>query len=169
MNEPVYVLSRLLGWLGWVAVLAGFFGQGVPGFIVLPGLVLMLLGRVLRLRARTEPGELEDLSMQQPSDRPLNTDRRPTPPVIPGRSPEYEKLAPRGLPSREQRADPVRGSLSERNVLLEQVLAPATEAAPESDETDQIPDPASIPDLDHTPMTSEEMIARARERFYRKD
>jgi len=163
----VRVLGRLLGWLGWVSVLAGIFGQDVPSFIVVPGFFLVFLGRLLRSRARTEPVDLEDLSVQQPPDRPLNTDRRPTPPLFPSRSPDYETPSPhRSQP--EQRVDPVHGGMSERNVLLEQVLAPATEAAAESDETDQIPDPTPVPDLDHTPMTSEEMIARARERFYRK-
>lgn len=153
MNGAMSSLGRVIGWIGWLWVVAGILGPaiGLPQLNVFPGFILVLVGRVFRQRRERQP--MESLGVGEAPEvpeRPLLTDVRRSAP------------APRRAEPLVYRAEPEPEPPS-RDDQLEQILSPRPEV--EIDEVMEAP-AAEVPE--DTPLSSAEMIARARDRYNRK-
>lgn len=148
-------LGRVIGWVGWLWVLAGIFGPaiGLPQLNIFPGFIFVLVGRAFRQRGERKPMEpLGAGEAPEVPERPLLTDlRRPAP--APRRAePLMFEPEPEKVPKPQSRDD-----------HIEQILPPGSELA-----TDEMMEPPAVEIPEATPLSSAEMIARARDRYNRK-
>ena len=166
------VLGRILQVIGWLWVIAGVVGPALnlPSVSFFPGIIIVFASRILRTqaaRSAPQPDLDSDAPPLEPFPRPLNTERpRPAePPAQPRPGPTAQtrppaKQAPKVTwPKDEPKPGP------EREESLEKILLAAGELA---DEVDEAVSDMVEPDTSSSPMTSAEMIARAKQRWDRK-
>ena len=145
--------------IGLIWILASFLSAGgyleVRGTRLSPwlGFILLLLGRsFIRSRKRSQTaGE----SPQPAPPRPLGTERTRTQPPAQRRTPPPVTSPPTLGPAPSEMAE-----AEERNELLEKILAAASDE-PEAMGVD-------IESSDFYPVSSEEMIAKARQRYNKR-
>jgi hypothetical protein len=138
---------------------AGFFGPlvGLPdGINFFPGVVLVFVSRLIRVQAsRKSPQETETEPEPAPQ-RILNTERRPQRPAR--RLPEAQTVEPPSPPQPAPASEPTEEPEED---LLEKILPAGREV---------MDDMAELPgeeDVGSRPMSSAEMIARAKRRWDR--
>lgn len=160
-------LGRILQVVGWLWVIAGLVGPalGFWDLSFIPGVVVVFLARILRTQA--ERRELPDLdrreeteeATQPPPARLMNTERqrleqqaRPQPAMI-----EHEPMSD---------PEPIGQPTSKRNQLLDQIVTAGREVEEEmsAPQREDRAEPVDAPDTPK-PMSSDEMIARARKRW----
>ncbi len=160
-------LGRVLQVVGWFWVLAGFFGPiaGYRGINVFPGLILVFVARAIRNQAaRRAPDEPESVGTgtEERPERILNTERLPRPRPVPEPVIRYQQ-------AEEQMADAEAPTPPHPDSLIEKIVLAGRE---EDGETmDREPGLSREPtgeDQARVRMSSEEMLARARERWNRK-
>ena len=163
------VLGRLLGTLGWL-----WFGAGIvaPMFDfgrvnVFPGLILIFVGRLIRAQARRrETEETPEPAAPEQEARPLNTER--SQPAEPAAEPVVRTppilVTPAPPPPVVTKAEETEDAITEK---LFSKIGPAGPAPPDDEAT---PDPhVTVEDGAETKtLSSEEMIARARQRWDRR-
>lgn len=165
-------LGRLLSTIGWL-----WFGAGIvaPMFAfdrvnVFPGLILILVGRVIRAQARRrESDEASEPASPEQEARPLNTDRvQPTPTVGPAAEPAVRTPPILGTPIPPPPVV-VQPDQTEATIT-EKLFSKIGTAASARDDTDVIPGPDAIVEdaEEKKTLSSEEMIARARQRWDRR-
>ncbi|MGD2101216.1 MAG: hypothetical protein PVG83_03200 [Acidimicrobiia bacterium] len=161
-------IGRILGTIGWLMVIAGIGGPifGLDGFNIFPGIALLFIGRLLSRQGKRSEAEAEPDSEREPaSERLLNTERQ-TARRPPRRQPPERRQAPPPPPPPVRPVAPEEVETSDRESMLETILLAGTELAEEKEIEDSGDD---MGDTDsYEPMTSEEMIARARQRWDRK-
>lgn len=163
--------GRILQVIGWLAFIAGFAGPalGYESVSPIPGLILIFIARMLRSRARSEmppgPAGKQTEPQPQPVETPPFQPRQQAP--APTRHTESPSIEAKTEPKQERPVD-------ERNQLLERIALAGRDAAeepavPEPEELSTLSDEKEPlrPDEARTPMSSAEMIARARERWDR--
>ncbi len=159
-------IGRTLQIVGWLWFAAGIVGPvfGLDRFNFFPGLVLIFFSRIIRAQAartaspQPETDE-EEAAETMPPPRPLNTEREQ--PSAPTPSPQISYTPPPPVPELVvESAEPP----DDQSDLLERIVAAGREVGAETTEKTSTPDLAE-PDMDHKPMTSEEMIARAHRRW----
>lgn len=159
-------IGRIIGTIGWLLVIAGIGGPifGLDGFNVFPGIALLFIGRVLGKQAKRRDLETESEPEREPvSERLLNTERRTTA----RRPPPPRRQAPPPPPPPAKRPVALEeAETPDRESMLETILVAGVELAEEK-ETEVVGDRMGDTDA-YKPMTSEEMIARARQRWDRK-
>lgn len=154
--------GRILQIVGWFWVVGGILAPmaGYERINILPGLILIFGARAIRRRAsrREEPDEGPVTEAEEAPQRILNTERlsRPAPPPEP---------IVRYREAEEQAADEFEAISAESDELIERIT---------SADRDREPDPVVPPAMarDRVPdsrLSSAEMIARARQRWDRKD
>lgn len=159
------VLGRILQVVGWLWVVAGFFGP-IAGFSVgsfLPGLIILFVARVLRTQAaRRQRMEEDDQTVERPrvarSARPPSPATRPKPVAMPTKTSNETRDETR---SDDQSESP---PSSDRQETLEQIFL----AGRELEDEDEPPESLLGGDDTAIPLTSAEMIARARARWDKK-
>lgn len=163
MNEVMASLGRLLGTLGWLWFIAGIAAPifDVGGISFIPGLILVFVGRLLRSQARRrQPGEEEPEPVAaEPAPRPLNTERVTLPSVPPTPPPPVES-EPRH-PATKARAD------AEQEADSEELFSKALFAASAHIE-ERTEEAVTEGEVERKALTSDEMIARARQRWDRR-
>jgi outer membrane biosynthesis protein TonB len=187
---PMAALGRILQIIGWLWVLVGLVGPragldafGLDSIGVFPGLILIFIARAFRARARTEeepalgearqqarpaPGEGRSERSQAPS--PPAPARKEPPPPAPARrepSPPAERK-PEPRPQAERKPEP-KPRPKDEDDLLERIALAGRSAAEElsaDDLEDQLESLRRDGD-ERKPMSSEEMIAQARQRWDR--
>lgn len=166
------LLGRILQFVGWLWIGASFFGNFIdlPSFGFFPGLILVFVSRLLRVQAKRqqradEPEESAEAPPEVPAPRPLYTERsketaEPTKPEPGARS------ATKSAPAKPQVVWPKDETVREieRDDLVEKILVAGSELADEK--TSGLP--TLEPSYEEKPLTSAEMIARARQRWDRK-
>ena len=167
-------IGRILQVIGWLWFIAGFVGP-IFGFETVnpfPGLVLIFIARIFRTRARSEmppgPADGQPQPQPQPVEPPRPQPRQETSPPSPPKLPEAgPKAAPKPEPEYERPVD-------ERNELLERIAAAGRDAAaepavaePKRQDTGSRKEESEPVDASREPMSSAEMIARARKRWDR--
>lgn len=166
------ILGRILQFVGWLWVAASFFGNFIDipdfGFGFFPGLILVFVSRVLRTQAkrqqRAEDADPAETTPQTPAPRPLYTERskQTAEPAKKSASGAPKKSAPVTSqvvwPKDESVAEP------EREDVIEKILVAGSDLAEQKTEDVSILEPT----YDGKPLTSAEMIARARQRWDRK-
>ncbi|MFZ0015187.1 MAG: hypothetical protein WAL25_13860 [Acidimicrobiia bacterium] len=155
-------LGRVLQVVGWIWVAVGFFGPvvGLPdGINFLPGVILVFVSRLLRVQAeRNAPRETEAEPEPAPQ-RILNTERRPQRPAP--RPPETQPARP-PPPSPDPMPVPTPEPLEEpREDVLEKIFLAG------NDVVDEVAELPADDDVGSRPMSSAEMIARAKRRWDR--
>ena len=146
-----------LGW-GWIilGIVGGAFG--LDGVNIFPGFILLFVGRAIGRGSRgRDPEEVEEtVEEEAPAPRPLNTDRvvaRPEPPRAPERELAIEEVADE----------------DERRETLERILDAGLAAAAADERTSSDDGPTDRDDVTRAPISSAEMIDRARKRWDRRD
>lgn len=171
-------LGRLLQVIGWLWIAVGFLGPivNIPDVSVFPGIIILFASRVIRKlgeQAGREERDAEQVEEQEPS-RPLNTERS-QPPVMERKTPEPELIPPerprqRPVPAPEENATTVPSSATEpeeRTDLSNRVLLTGGRTTDKPKRPVYPTKTASAPEQE-APLTSAEMIARARRRWDRK-
>jgi outer membrane biosynthesis protein TonB len=165
-------LGRLLGILGWLWFIAGFVAPAldIADIEFFPGLILVFVGRMLRGQARRQEPEPEaEPVTTEPPPRQLNTERtKPeptpqpvarTPPILTTPTSPPPPIAPE-MPAEEE----------EEEVREKLFSAIRSAAAASADDEAGIDVEVAVKDAaGDKPLTSEEMIARARQRWDRRD
>ena len=156
-------LGRLLGTLGWLWFIAGLaapiFDVGDISFI--PGLILVVVGRLLRSQARRrQPEEEAETATAQTAPRPLNTDRT-TPMQTPSPPPRPVESKP-PTPVLDRTTDMEQEEESEK--LFSKALFAASAHTGETSDEDVVTED----EVESKTLTSDEMIARARRRWDRR-
>lgn len=169
-------LARIVQLAGWLWVIAGFVlpALGVADPSVFPGVILIFVARALRTQAArhappeaagegsVEPGRVLNTERPQPKPTPTPAKTVPRKPSKP--SPQVQapgRTAPR--PTADPSVQAARDDLSERNVVSGRETG---EHEPEVEKP-----PATTPmkaDERQAPMSSAEMIARAKKRWDNK-
>lgn len=154
-------LGRILQVIGWLLLLAAVAERfvGSDRLSIFPGLVIIFIARVIRAQAdRTQP---RDPQVEEPAEeattpeRVLNTERRHQTPSAPPPSPQPAYMPP--VPESE----PLDEEPEETDELIERIVAAGRETAEEVEAREA----STELELDHRPMSSEEMIARAHRRW----
>lgn len=153
-------VGRLLTTLGWAWVILGIVGGafGLEQFNIFPGFILLFVGRAIRRGAREqEPQGQEDeaVEAEAPKPRPLNTDR-----VVPPPAPrtESDPKVVVELPDEDERRD-----------ALEKILESGLAASAARDDRAAEDLALDFEEGVHGPISSAEMIERARKRWDRRD
>lgn len=153
-------VGRLLTTLGWAWVILGIVGGafGLEQFNIFPGFILLFVGRAIRRGAREqEPQGQEDeaVEAEAPKPRPLNTDR-----VVPPPAPrtESQPKVEVELPDEDERRD-----------ALEKILESGLAASAARDDRAAEDLALDFEEGVHGPISSAEMIERARKRWDRRD
>lgn len=156
-------MGRILQVVGWLWIVAGFLGPIFEFESVNPllGLILVFIARIIRARARSEmpPLETQPEPQTESSDGARAERRQRTPPPPPARQEHPAPTAPQ--PETEPRQ-----SAEERDDLLERIALAGREADEDIAEPD-LGDLQTEGTETRTPMSSAEMIARARRRWDR--
>jgi hypothetical protein len=157
------VLGRILQAIGWLWVLAGFFGNfiNLPVGNIVPGIILLFIARVVRAQAgRRERAEgPEDVLATQS----VPTDTQTAPRRVPSmRPPPEPRVEPAPTPSRHASAEPERS----RSEALEKILL-AGNALEEDLGSTEVEIPVELAEGE-VRLSSAEMIARARQRWDRR-
>lgn len=164
------ILGRVLQVVGWLWIAASFFGNFIdlPNFGFFPGLILVFASRILRFQSRRrQPGEDDrepvETAVETPGPRQLYTERSKqtagtsqTQPV-PRASPKPAPAKPTVVWPKDEA-----GPEAERDDLIEKILVAGSELADDKDM------PTLEPTYEGKPLTSAEMIERARQRWDRK-
>lgn len=174
MNGVMAAIGRILQVIGWFWFLAGIVGPAFDFDTVnpFPGLVLIFIARIFRTRARSEmpKGTADGQTPPQPEpvEAPGPQPAQQAPPFPPSRPEPRPTAEPEPEPQYERPVD-------ERNELLERIAAAGRQAAPEPAVSEPRPqgtgsrsEETKPTEAVRKPMTSAEMIARARERFDRE-
>jgi len=189
-------LGRVLQLIGWLWIAVGFFGPivNIPDISVFPGIIILFVSRVIRKQGERTQRREEDVeyAQQQPTPRPLNTQRSKPPTLQPKRAPEPGKASqPKRAPEPRETPEPRVASTEEPLLRPSPDLETASSAAPKpgGDEkgrtemlervllagkrTTRAPRAPVYPktkseDEQGRPLTSAEMIARAHRRWDRK-
>lgn len=153
-------VGRLLTTLGWAWVILGIVGGafGLERFNIFPGFILLFVGRAIRRGGRErEPQDQEDeaVEAEAPRPRPLNTDRVVLPPA-PRPDPEPKVVVE--MPNEEERRE-----------ALEKILETGLAASAAHDERAAEDLALDLDEGVHGPISSAEMIERARKRWDRRD
>lgn len=153
-------LGRILGTLGWLWFIAGLvapiFDLGDINFV--PGLILVFVGRLLRGRARRrQPEEESEPVAAEPVTRPLNTERA-TPARLPSPTPRPVESEP----------TPVSGTTDTEEEESEKLFSRALLAASAHAEEKAEKVVVGEGEGEKKALTSDEMIARARQRWDRR-
>lgn len=165
------VLGRILQIVGWLWIGASFFGNFIdlPNFGFFPGLILVFVSRILRVQSRRrQPSEDEegpvDVDVATPTPRPLYTERSKQTAGTAQTEP-VTRAPSKSAPPRSQVVWPKDeiGSETEPDDLIEKILVAGFE--PADDKSDK---PGLEPTYEGKPLTSAEMIERARQRWDRK-
>lgn len=155
-------ILQLAGWLWFVAaIFAPALELNLPEISIFPAIVLIFAGRALRGQARRRGGDADHSSPpdfqseEEEEERPLNTERQPTPPPV-----RIERSPPREDRSAE---------VTEHNEMLERILASrGVEDAESTDASAQLPTGETGLDPKY-PKSSAELVAEARKRWDRSD
>jgi hypothetical protein len=167
-------VGRILQIIGWLWFIAGIVGpifdfESVNPF---PGLVLIFVARVFRTRARSEMPQRPADTQMEPQPQPVETarpePRQPTPPPAAPKPTEPRSSEAKSEPKQER-------PVEERNQLLERIALAARETAEEpavpeleKQSTQSKEREPTRPEEVRAPMSSAEMIARARQRWDRE-
>lgn len=174
-------LGRILQLAGWLWFAVGFLSPMVGYDLVnpFPGLILIFVARAIRTQAaRNAPeddGHEEPAEPAQP-ERPLNTDRIPTPaPRSPTPDPvaRYREAKPAPRPERAHVPEPGSsadegGEPDERENIIERIVIAGRQATTKESSQERVDSARSVRSGDTKPMSSAEMIAQARKRWDRK-
>lgn len=170
------ILGRILQVIGWLWVAAsfldGFLDVPLPDLNFFPGLIVIFISRALRAqgarRKQPEGTAVETMTTPgTPVPRQLNTERLKEPKTSGGTAVKTAKTAP---PKSQQPAtsevvwpkdQPAK--TPERDDLIEQILVAGAGLQTEKSELSTLE-----PLHQGKPLTSDEMIARARQRWDRK-
>ena len=166
------ILGRILQFVGWLWIGASFFGNFIdlPNFGFFPGLILVFLSRLIRTQAKRqerakEADEPIGATPESSLPRPLYTERSKQTPEAAKPEP-VTRTAPKASPVRQQVVWPKEesGAEPERDSLSEEILVAGSELADDK----AAEGPVLEPSYEGKPLTSAEMIARARQRWDRK-
>jgi len=163
-------LARIVQMVGWLWVIAGLvlpaLGLADPSFF--PGVILIFIARALRAQAarHAPPEEPEEQIVE--AERVLNTERtRPQPIPTPAKTPQPGP----SQDSRKTEQEPVADALKRtaRDDLIERIAMAGREAGERSPEVakSDVTTPTTGEER-QGPMSSAEMIARARKRWDNK-
>jgi hypothetical protein len=168
------ILGRILQFAGWLWIAASFFGSFIdlPDVGFLPGLILVFVSRVLRtqIRRRQPSDEVAEVEAATPSTqtpRPLYTERSKESADKAKPEPATRATTSKQAPPKSQVVwpkDTPPDSSPQRDELLDKILVAGSELA--EDKTGDLP--TLEPSYEGKPLTSDEMIARARRRWDRK-
>jgi hypothetical protein len=162
-------LGRLLSTVGWLWFVAGIAAPifDLDRVNVFPGLILILAGRVIRTQAKRREAEEQPAEVApETADRPLNTERTrsdPLPEPLPAPPPPPRPVTPATPPVTTETAEP-----AEAVEVAEPIVSRLRSASSSRPTTETGDEPISTDRAGDGLLTSEEMIARARERWGRR-